>query len=79
MTVGNTLWLRRLLPPANTASLAERVRASGGALCGLALAAAIVAFLYAQLGLPAMLIAPLGASPCCCFACPPVRWRSRGR
>ena len=62
--------LRRFLPQANTASLAERLRAGGGALCGLAFTAALSVLAYMQLGVPMLLIAPLGASAVLVFCLP---------
>ncbi|HZX29484.1 MAG TPA: HPP family protein [Telluria sp.] len=60
-------WLRRFLPPPNTASRSEQLRGAAGALAGLLLTGALMA--HAAPG-AAWLIAPMGASAVLLFGLP---------
>ena len=61
-------WLRQLLPPANTASYAEQLRASAGALSALGLTAWLSVLWVGPAGL--WLVAPMGASAVLLFCLP---------
>ncbi|MES3024383.1 MAG: HPP family protein [Pseudomonadota bacterium] len=63
-------WLRRLMPPANTAGAVERVRAGLGALFGLALTAMLTVALLGESAAAPWLVAPMGASAVLLFCLP---------